>query len=138
MVRIETRLYDGYAVFRLAGTWTSGSIGALVAEVDAFCTRHGIDRVLVDARPLARPPSETRRHQAGAYIAEHIGSRLRIAIVYHQPHVSKMLEHSAVNRGARVLVTASEREALDWLLPAQNRAAAAAAAPRDAAGPADG
>ena len=60
--------------------------------------------------------SEAERFQGGQRMAEVFGSRLRVALLMPAAQVTKLGELTAVNRGAKLLVTPSETEANAWLL----------------------
>ena len=72
-------------------------------------------RVLIDSRLIEGKMTEVERFQAGQKIAEIFGNRIKLAILMPEGDVSKLGELTAVNRGARVIVTNSEAEALTWL-----------------------
>ena len=73
------------------------------------------NRVLIDCRQIDGKMTEAERFQGGQKIAEIFGNRVKLAILMPPGNVSKLGELTAVNRGARVLVTDYETEALDWL-----------------------
>ena len=60
--------------------------------------------------------TEAERFQGGQRIAEVFGDRLQAALVMPVGQVTKLGELTAVNRGAKFLVTESEVEAINWLL----------------------
>ncbi len=72
--------------------------------------------VLIDSRHLEGNMTEAERFQGGQKIAELFGSRIKIALIMPPSTITKLGELTAVNRGARFLVTPCEVEALNWLL----------------------
>ena len=87
-------------------------IGIVKSEAD----KAGRNNVLVDSRGITGNISEVDRFMGGQRSAEVFGKRLKVALLMPIGSVTKMAELAAVNRGARMLVTDSETEALDWLL----------------------
>jgi hypothetical protein len=73
------------------------------------------DRVLVDGRKVEGHMTESEKFFAGAKIAEVFGSKMKMAAIMKLGEVTKLGEMAAVNRGARLLITESENEAVDWL-----------------------
>ncbi len=74
------------------------------------------NRVFVDCRQIDGDMSEAERFEGGKRIAEVFGSRLKAAVVLPAGQVTKLGELTAVNRGAKLLVTESESEAVNWLV----------------------
>lgn len=71
--------------------------------------------VLVDARKVEGRMTESEKFFAGAKIAEVCGPKLKMAAIMKLGDVTKLGEMAAVNRGARLLITESEIEAVEWL-----------------------
>lgn len=76
----------------------------------------GRTRVLMDCRKFDGSLTEADRFQGGQRIAEVFGGRIKAALLMPASQITKLGELTAVNRGARFLVTDSESEATDWLL----------------------
>ncbi|MEQ1646794.1 MAG: hypothetical protein ABL959_25290 [Pyrinomonadaceae bacterium] len=74
------------------------------------------DRVLIDCRDFTGYMSEAERFLGGKHFAETFGSRLKAALLMPAEHITKLGEMTAVNRGAKLLVTHSEEEAMAFLL----------------------
>lgn len=87
-------------------------IGLVKNEAD----KAGRNSVLVDSRGIKGNISEADRFMGGQRSAEVFGSKLKVAILMPVGTVTKMAELAAGNRGARLLVTDSETEALAWLV----------------------
>ncbi|MFL6466804.1 MAG: hypothetical protein ACJ72Z_02475 [Pyrinomonadaceae bacterium] len=75
----------------------------------------GRSMALIDARTVIGHFSESEKFFAGAKIAEIFGSKLKAAVIARKGEVTKLGEMAAVNRGARLLVTECETEAIEWL-----------------------
>ena len=76
----------------------------------------GRNRVLVDARGITGNLSDAERFLGGQRSAEVFGTKIKVAIMMPAAQITKMAELAAGNRGAKLLVTHSEDEALGWLL----------------------
>ncbi len=76
----------------------------------------GLTRILIDAHRVEPPRSGLHRFQMGELIAELFGARYRLAVLSPARVINKFAENTAVNRGAIILVTDDENEALGWLL----------------------
>lgn len=73
-------------------------------------------QVLIDCSKLEGSMTEADRFQGGQRIAQVFGNRIKVALVMPEGEVTKLGELTAVNRGARFLVTDSFTEAEQWLL----------------------
>ncbi len=86
----------------------------------------GLTHILIDAREVEAPRSGLHRFQMGEMIAELFGARYRLAVLSPARVINKFAENTAVNRGANILVTDDEQEALGWLFHDLPEAEAAA------------
>ncbi len=73
-------------------------------------------KVLIDCSDLEGSMTEADRFQGGQRVAQVFGSRIKVALIMPVGQVTKLGELTAVNRGARFLVTESAAEAEEWLL----------------------
>lgn len=89
-----------------------GFLGFIKAEAD----KNGRSSVLIDCRSLSGGMSEGERFEGGVMIANVFGSKLRAALMLPDTFITKLGELAAVNRGAQLLVTSDEAEALGWLI----------------------
>jgi hypothetical protein len=89
-----------------------GFIDLVKLEADKAARRH----VLIDSRDVEGNMTDAERFFAGRRIAESFGPRLKTAVLMPANKITKLGEAVAVSRGARLLVTHSEGEALNWLL----------------------
>ncbi|PYS85870.1 MAG: hypothetical protein DMF62_17750 [Acidobacteria bacterium] len=78
---------------------------------------------LINARGVVGFFSESEKFFAGAKIAEIFGSKLKAAVTARPGEVTKLGEMAALNRGACLLVTESEDEAIEWLFKAPGQTA---------------
>ncbi|MBK7393636.1 MAG: STAS/SEC14 domain-containing protein [Chloracidobacterium sp.] len=98
------------------GEFSLPALFEFIGQVKSEAEKAGRNAVLVDSRGITGNISEVDRFMGGQHSAEVFGTRLKVAILMPVGSVTKMAELAAVNRGARMLVTDSEAEALDWLL----------------------
>ena len=98
------------------GEFSLPALFEFIGQVKSEAGKAKRNAVLVDSRGIIGNISEVDRFMGGQYSAEVFGKRLKVAILMPVGTVTKMAELAAVNRGARMLVTDSEDEALDWLL----------------------
>jgi len=98
------------------GDFSLSALFEFIELVKSEAGKAGRNAVLVDSRGVQGNISEVDRFMGGQRSAEVFGKRLRVAILMPVGTVTKMAELAAVNRGASMLVTDSEEEALDWLL----------------------
>lgn len=87
----------------------------LIDSVKNECDRTNIDRALVDCSAISGSMTEAERFAGGKRVAEVFGQDIMVALVMPKGEVTKLGEITAVNRGAKFLVTESRDEALDWL-----------------------
>jgi hypothetical protein len=72
-------------------------------------------KILVDLSRLDGDLDVMERYVLGTEIAANLMGR-RIAVVSEKHKINKVSENTAVNRGANMLVTHDEAEAVEWLL----------------------
>jgi len=76
------------------------------------------DHIFIDARSINGRITESEKFFLGTHIAEVFGSRIKAVSLMPEGCITKLGEMAAVNRGARFMVTESQAEAFEWLLPA--------------------
>lgn len=72
-------------------------------------------KVLIDLTQLTGDLSIFERHTVGKYLAEKLPREIRIAVVSPRNYLVKMVENTAVNRGAKMFTTSDREEAAAWL-----------------------
>jgi hypothetical protein len=88
----------------------------LTAIRDA-ATKAGMSRILVDAVAVAAPSQPLDRFWFGSAVAELFhGGAFKVALLVSPEPPDKLGENTAVNRGARLLVTGKQEAALAWLM----------------------
>jgi len=98
------------------GSYSLEGVSDLLDHVKAEADKAARELVLIDTREVEGNMTEADRFFAGRRLAEAFGSRLKTAVLLPAYKITKLGEAVAVSRGARVLVTDSETEALNWLL----------------------
>ncbi|HET7451426.1 MAG TPA: hypothetical protein VFL12_01675 [Thermoanaerobaculia bacterium] len=99
----------------LEGSWNLEEVFAVIDRIRWETELAGIDRAFADMRSVEGPIPALDRFFAGERVASVLGSRVRLAVLSRPELIDKLGENAAVNRGARILVTASEPEALEFL-----------------------
>ena len=107
---------DGFVRITLSGEFPRGGRRDLMLAIREAADALGATHLLVDARRMPPPLSELDRHYAGVAVAEVLGGRFRVAVLFPGEQINKFAENTAVNRGAQMLVTADEAAAMAWLL----------------------
>lgn len=96
--------------------YTLENMFLLIDQVKVEADTAKRDRVLIDCRDFSGYMSEAERFLGGKHLAETFGSRLRAALLLPAEQITKLGEMTAVNRGAKLLVTHDEDEAMAFLL----------------------
>ena len=104
-----------FVQIELLGVYTFSELMAQVERFRAEAEKAGRNQILIDARSIEGKMTESEKFFVGTRIAEVFGARLKMAILAPKGHVTKMGEMAAINRGARLFVTESECEAIEWL-----------------------
>jgi len=98
------------------GEYAFDELFGFLDRVKARADAERRQRVLIDSRSLEGNMTEAERFQGGQRIAEVFGGRIKLALLMQKDRTTKLGELTAVNRGARFLITDSESEAVEWLL----------------------
>lgn len=106
---------DGYLEVVCSGTWELSELKALVRQIKIVCTDAELGACLVDMLGVEPPQSSFERFQAGTFVADTLGSSVRLAVCFPPEHITKFAENAAVNRGAVMGVFGEKEEALAWL-----------------------
>jgi hypothetical protein len=112
----DTKVEPEFLRITATGEYAVQDLFAFIAFVRHECEKAGKDRVLIDCSALTGQMSEVDRFYGGQKIAEVFGSAIQAALVMPPSNITKLGEMAASNRGARLLVTSSPTEALEWLL----------------------
>ena len=114
-LEITSTVLDDHLRIDLFGIYDFLELMRLIERVEKMAKESNRDLVLIDARSMDGHMTESEKFFAGAKIAEVYGSRTKIAGIMKAGEVTKLGEMAAVNRGAKLLMTESEKEAIEWL-----------------------
>lgn len=101
----------------LSGEWETKLLNKAADELAQYAKESGDKYILIDSRGMSAPSSEFSKYQIGEHLAKVWGApiSLYVCILYREKHISKLLENSAVNKGANIVVLSDYDQALDWL-----------------------
>lgn len=105
-----------YLKLTAVGDHSAAEMFAFIDNIKAEAVRNDSKRVLVDSFLYSTLMTEADKFTLGSHLAKTFGPRLKVAIMLPAEHISKLGELAAVNRGANLLVTSSEPDAIAWLL----------------------
>lgn len=114
-LEIISTVYDDHLKIDFAGSYDFLELMNHIDGMKKAASEADRELVLVDARKVEGRMTESEKFFAGAKIAEVCGPKLKMAAIIKLGEVTKLGEMAAVNRGARLLITESESEAIDWL-----------------------
>ena len=86
-----------------------------VHDVADHCRRENLNKVLVDLRKVEGSPNIFDRYRIGIEIAKVWGAKIKVAALAKPGTINRMVENTAVNRGAKLMTTFDEETALTWL-----------------------
>ena len=116
---VVTAVESAYVRITASGRYSLENVFSFLEVVKKEAEKSARKLILIDSREIEGNMTEADRFFAGRRLAESFGSRLKTAVVMPAYKITKLGEAVAVSRGARVLVTDSEQEALTWLLAAE-------------------
>lgn len=108
--------HDGYIEIKASADYSLESLYNFIEHIRKEALRTSARRVLVNSAGLRGRMTEADRFLGGQKIAEVLGQHVKTAIIMPPGDVTKLGEITAVNRGARLLVTDDHAEAVRWLL----------------------
>ena len=86
-----------------------------IHDVADHCQKENLNKVLIDLRKMEGSPNIFDRYRIGIEIVKAWGSKIKVAVLARLGVVNRMAENTAVNRGAKLLVTFDKKTALTWL-----------------------
>jgi hypothetical protein len=107
---------DDYLRVTVAGSFPATDMKDFLLTIRKKAEQCARTRLLLDALGMTPPRVEFHRYVLGELVAELFRSKYRIAFIYRPELINKFAETVANNRGAQVLATGSEVEALEWLM----------------------
>jgi hypothetical protein len=97
------------------GTWHLEDVFAMIETIRRETEWNRLGAAFADLRAMDGPIPDLDRFFAGERVAIVLGARVRLAVVARAEMINKLGEDTAVNRGARILVTPDEAQALAFL-----------------------
>lgn len=104
-----------YLLVEIIGPFSFAEISAGIKKVAELCDKENLNKVFVDLRQMTGSPSILERYEFGVEIAKTWRQRYQVAIVERADMITRMVENTAVNRGAHILTTTNASHAIKWL-----------------------
>ena len=79
-----------------------------IRDVADHCRKDNLNKVLIDLRKMDGGLNILDRYRIGIEIAKAWGSKIKVAVITKPSIVNRMTENTAVNRGAKLMVTFDE------------------------------
>jgi hypothetical protein len=112
----ESDVERGCLKLRVTGTFKSREETFRVMDrLKIEAAAHACKCALLDLTSAHGRTSDIDKFYLGEYAAKLFGSALKVAVLFPAEGITKFGENVAVNRGARLAVFATEKEAMDWL-----------------------
>jgi len=120
---LQATVFSDHIRFNFTGDFVFLELMKHIETIKERASAASRNLALIDARGVVGFFSESEKFFAGAKIAEVFGSKLKAAVIARPGEVTKLGEMAALNRGARLLVTEDEAEAVEWLFKAPGQTA---------------
>jgi len=104
-----------FVQIELNGVYSFSNLMEHVENFRSEADKAGKNHILIDARRVEGKMTESEKFFVGTRIAEVFGARFKTAVIMAPGNITKMGEMAAINRGARLFITESESEAIEWL-----------------------
>ncbi len=109
--------------FVVAGRYASrAEVFQVMDDLKAEADRTSCRLAILNLTAAHGPTTDMDRYFLGEHAALVFGAQLKVAVVFPAEGITKFGENVAVNRGARLTVVPTERDALKWLGLMQNDA----------------
>jgi hypothetical protein len=115
-VDIEIKVEPEFVRMTASGKYLFEELFEFITLLKREADRVRKSRALIDCRQFEGSMTEAERFAGGQYIAEVFGPHLKAVLLMPKGQVTKLGELTAVNRGAQLLVTECETEAVSWLI----------------------
>jgi len=108
---------ENYLLLIISGAYDKEDFMAYPTLISEECKKEKIDKVLVNGLSLSGTNVPTMdRFFVAENIANILGPKVKIAVVWPKEHINKFAETVAVNRGSLIKVVDSIEAAQNWLL----------------------
>jgi hypothetical protein len=112
---IEHEIRGRFLWVGLGGVWDLDAVLAMIDMIRWETELNRLGAAFVDFRGVGGPIPDLDRFFAGERVALVLGANVRLAVVGRPEMINKLGENTAVNRGARLLVTPDEAQALAFI-----------------------
>jgi len=118
-MRIEIEPRPDHLLAVASGSFDHAQLADVLKDIFTASSRHGLRKILIDARTLEGEISLMARYDLGRIAAELQREPVRIAVVASEDQIwpDRFGENVANNRGVMAKVTTDIAEALKWLHP---------------------
>lgn len=115
-IKLATVVEPAYVRITGFGEYSLEGVIGFIDQVKTEADKAARKLILIDSRNIDGNMSDADRFFAGRRLAESFGSKLKTAVLLPAEKITKLGQEVAVSRGARLLVTDSEDEAMEWLM----------------------
>lgn len=113
-IRFEPR--EDYLYMKMEGDYNEQDAFSYPTIGLAECDKYGYKKLMVNALHMGNASTTAiEKFFLGRRMAEVFGARLKVAILWNPEDIDKMAEMTANFKGADVLITGDEEEAMAWL-----------------------
>jgi hypothetical protein len=108
---------EGFLYLEMSGEYDEQEALGYPARGLKECERLGYKKLLVNSLHMGNANTTAiEKFFIGRKMAEVFGAKLKVAILWNPEDIDKMAEMTANFKGAKVLITGDENEAMEWLL----------------------
>jgi hypothetical protein len=104
-----------YLFAEASGPYSLEVLMSTIHQVAKHCRKENLNKAVIDLRNMEGDPSILDRYRLGIEIANVWKWSIKVAVIARAEVVNHMSENTAVNRGARMLTTSNESQAMEWL-----------------------
>jgi len=112
---VEHEIRERFLWVGLGGGWDLDAVFAMIDMIRWETELNRLGAAFLDFRGVGGAIPDLDRFFAGERVALVLGGNVRLAVVGRAEMINKLGENTAVNRGARILVTSDESEAFAFL-----------------------
>ena len=113
MLSFENR--DKYLFAEYSGPYSFPTAMSGLQEIAETCKREGLDKVLIDVRPMHGFVSIIDRFSLGMEFIRLFGSSIRLAVINERSRINYVMENVIVNRYGKAKAFTDFEEAIRWL-----------------------
>ncbi len=114
-INVLHKKQGNYLLVEASGKWDWEKINKMIVAIRTKADELRCHRILFDTRNLESPKAELHRFLIGETIAREWPPPFKVAEVSRENTSSKLVENTAVNRGAIYTIFYNRKQALEWL-----------------------